>query len=111
MNDLNRLDYLDVRGDWSVSAIVAIVLGLCCGPIMVALVWLTGVAYGISLIGGGIVAILGVANAIFCTIVFARTRRRPELRGAGLALAGLTATVLWSVGLIALFCNIDANLN
>jgi len=76
---------------------------------MVLLTWLTGIAYGISMVGGGIVGIVGVVTIIFCIWASARARRR-AVRGQRLALVGLVATILWSIGLFALFCYIDATL-
>jgi hypothetical protein len=78
---------------------------------MVALVWLTGVAYGIARVGTGIVVIIGAAIVIYCAWAYITARGRSNVRGGSLALIGLIGTILWSVGLIALFYDIDAHLN
>jgi hypothetical protein len=111
MNKAIQLDYADTRRTWSAPAIVALILGLCSGPIMVVVVRFTGIAYGISMVGSGVVVTIGTVVIIFCIWVYVRLRRQSHARGRVLALIGLIATVLWSVGLIALFCYIDSHLN
>ena len=109
MSEPLPLDYADRRRSWSAAAIWALLLGLGSGPATVVLVRLTGIAYGISMVGGGISAVVGLAVVAFCVWAFA-VSRRPQVRGGSLALIGLLAAVLWSAGLIALFCYIDAHL-
>ena len=77
---------------------------------MIFLVWLTGVAYGISLVGSGVVGIVGVAIVIYSVWAYVHARSRTK-RGKGLALAGVVATLFWSIGLITLFCYVEAHLN
>jgi uncharacterized integral membrane protein len=110
MSEPVPLDYAEGRRTWSAPAIAAIVLGVCSGPIVVVLVRLSGIAYGISIVGSAIAGTIGVAVAAYCIWAYRRARCQPRMRGRSLALIGLAATTLWAVGLIALFCYVDAHL-
>jgi hypothetical protein len=109
MGDTIQLDYANGHRSWSVLAIIAVVLGFGSGPIMVILVRLSGIAYGISEVGSAIAVAVGTAIAAYCIVAFALARRR-HLRGRSLALIGLVATVLWTIGLISLFCYVETQL-
>jgi hypothetical protein len=110
MDESVQLDYAISRPHrpWSVAAIIALVLGLLSGPIAFVLVRLCGIAYGISIVGGVCVAIVGIPTFGYC--LWASGRRDERTRGRVLGFIGLIATLLWSVGLVALFCYIDAHL-
>ena len=98
------------RRTWSVLSIIALVVGLGSGPATVVLVRLSGIAYGISVVGSGIAVVVGLVAASYCitAIVLARLSRQ---RGQLLALFGLLATVLWAACLIRLFFYIGTQLN
>ena len=71
----------------------------------------TGVAYGIAIVGGAIVAVIGIPVIAYCLWLCSRLEARRPARGGVLALIGLIAAVLWSIGLVAFFCYADAHLN
>ncbi len=111
MNNPIQLDYhTESTRRWSTAAIFAVILGVCCGPIMVFVVHLTGIAYGISTVGSGCVAAIGIPVIIYCCLTYTWVSRHPHLRGRNLALIGCIATILWMTGLIALFCYIETQL-
>ena len=78
---------------------------------MLMIVRLTGVAYGIAIVGSGIVAAIGVPVFTCCIWAYARLGHERRARGRVLASIGLITTVLWSVGLVILFCYIDRHLD
>jgi hypothetical protein len=110
MDEVAELDYAVPRPHrpWSVAAIVALILGVFSGPVDFALVRLSGIAYGISIVGGACVAIVGIPILLYC--VWAYAWREGRVQGRALALVGFIATLLWSIGLIAFFYDIDAHL-
>ena len=81
----------------------------CSGPIAFVVVRLTDVAYGISRVGSGCVVAVGIPVFAFCLWVYTRLEDQKRGRGRVLALIGLIATLLWAVGLIALFIYIDCS--
>ena len=89
---------------------IAIIAGLVSGPATVALVRLSGIAYGISQVGSAIAVVVGVGTASYCVVAFVLARRS-RLRGQTLALVGFVAAILWAIGLICLFCYIETQLN
>jgi len=112
MDETTPLDYavpLPSR-PWSVTAIIALILGLLSGPIAFVVVRLSGIAYGISIVGSACVAIVGVPIFAYCLWAFGRLSPRPASRGRILALIGLIATLGWAVGLVSLFFYIDSQL-
>jgi hypothetical protein len=109
MPDVIPLKYAGARRIWSRSAITGLILGLGSGPITVVLVRLTGIAYGISLVGGAIAAFVGLAVAVYCVAAYLMARRH-RLRGQSLALVGLALAILWAGGLIGLFSYVETQL-
>ena len=113
MSDPIQLGYAGGRRTWSAAAVVAMVLGVCSGPIIVVLVNLTGVVYGLSDFGGRIAEIAGVVGVpvgLYCIWAFLRARRRRELSGMILSLIGLSAAIFWSVGLVILFGYVNSHI-
>jgi hypothetical protein len=109
MSNIIQLDYARGRRSWSVHAIIAIIAGLGSGPTTLALVRLSGIAYGISRVGSAVAVVVGVVIASYCIMAFVLARRS-RLRGQSVALIGLGAAVLWTIGLISLFCYIETQL-
>lgn len=70
----------------------------------------TGVVYGISNIGDQIVLGIGLPVIAYCLFALIWILNRDHLRGALLAMIGLIASILWTIGFITLFQYIEATL-
>ena len=105
MSEPTPLDYSDGCGIRPVSraAILALLVGLLCGPaaIGVAIALMECPPYLLHLGGAVLLVIIWhVASFVFSATVYFRLKRRSSARGRYLALIGIISTFGWAVTLV-----------
>jgi Kef-type K+ transport system membrane component KefB len=108
MSRPTSLDYGTGRAI-SGAAIVALIIGLCCGPVTIGIAMILA-DYPPHLVGTAgevlfVLAICPVASFAFSAYVFFRLNRPESPRGQYVALVGIIATLGWVIALIVYVLN------
>ncbi len=99
---------------FSGSAIAALTVGLCSGPVTLLIArfgLMPDFGYGAFMMGQFLAVILGLIAFINCAIIHVRLGEPQNGRGRSLALVGMLASIGWAVTIIVLMQYISDHIN